>query len=62
MFSLVVIFPVWFCSNSDTHTFLPEVDVDSKVKETGKFSKCTKFEGSNLKNDIVNAKNAAINH
>ena len=30
------------------------------VEEHDKFSKCTKFEGSNLKNDSMNAKNAEI--
>ena len=30
------------------------------VQQPAKISKCVKFEGSNLKNDIVKAKNAEI--
>ena len=32
------------------------------VQQPGKFSKCVKCEGSNLINDIANAKNAELTH
>ena len=31
-----------------------------RFKKSDKYSKCAQFEGSNLQNDIVNAKNAEI--